>query len=274
MKKPNCLFIGGSRVGSKWCHRIFQQYPTVFVPDIPDPFFFDRDEVYQKGIDWYFGLFKSAPDDKAVLIEFSHDYCYSKIAAKRIKEHLPDVKMILCIRNPIDRAYSHYNFLRMTGKTTLEFKDCLNENPVLIDHSRYAEGLSAYYALFPREQIKIFLYDELGRNPIRYVQDICDFLGIPFIEDIDYQTRFNVSSEGKSIWIARLTGFIADTLRKIGMVNLLGKLKQQKCLFDLFYQPVKKDIPLDVKKHLLNIFEDDIAELERLTSIDLSHWRL
>src|SRR5262245_50096316 len=99
--RPNFLFIGADRCGSKSLHNIFRQHPECYVPPIADPLFFDKN--YERGMDWYLDLFADAPAAARAIGEFSHDYIHSLEAAQRIAADLPNVKLLATLRHPIER---------------------------------------------------------------------------------------------------------------------------------------------------------------------------
>ena len=117
--EPNFLYIGPDKSGSTWMYNILSQHPECYVPTIKDIYFFDQ--FYYKGIDWYLSFFKDASHNYKAVGELSHDYLYSKKAAERIFFHYPKVKLITCLRNPIDRTFSNYLFLIRNGITKLSF---------------------------------------------------------------------------------------------------------------------------------------------------------
>jgi len=115
MNKPDFLYIGPDKSGSTWLYSILNAHPQCFVPVLKDIYFFDR--YYDKGWNWYSAFFEQTPKNVNVRGELSHDYLFSKLAAERIKSDLPSIKLLSILRNPVDRAYSHYLYLLTTGIT-------------------------------------------------------------------------------------------------------------------------------------------------------------
>jgi hypothetical protein len=260
MKEPNFLYIGGSRTASKWLHKILL------------PYFFDK--YYYKGWEFYMALFKRVAGEMAIG-ELSHDYLYSREAAERIKKHLPGVKLIVCIRNPIDRTCSDYCFNLMTGRLAPPFDNAVRLQPKIVEHSYYLDYLKYYFSLFGRENIKVLKYDHLCEDPKGYVRSITDFLGVPFIEGLDYETKFNTRSTNRSVFLGKLSGHVASLLRKYGLVEILGILKRNKLLFNILYRELdSKDklISDSMKTELRIIYKDEIHNLEKFLGWDLAEW--
>lgn len=161
--RPNFLFIGADRCGSKSLHNIFLQHRDCYVPPIADPYFFDKN--YHRGFDWYLSLFAQAPASAAAIGEFSHDYIHSTDAAKRIAAELPGVRLLATLRHPIDRAFSSYGAAHAAGVIRTSFEQALDDVPMLIGNSLYADKLDVYFDLFERERIKILFFRRSRSRP-------------------------------------------------------------------------------------------------------------
>lgn len=129
--RPNFLFIGADRCGSKSLHHIFRQHPDCFVPAIADPYFFDSN--YDRGMIWYLGLSADAAPTARAIGEFSHDYIHSVDAARAAD--LPSVKLLATLRHPIERSFSSYAAAASGGVITTDFERALKEVPMLIGNS-------------------------------------------------------------------------------------------------------------------------------------------
>ncbi|MGB8698832.1 MAG: sulfotransferase domain-containing protein, partial [Thermosynechococcaceae cyanobacterium] len=184
MPQPNFLFIGPDKTGSSWMYEIFRQHPQCYVSECKDIYFFDR--YYDRGLNWYFSHFRKANSDVIAIGELSHDYLFSPLAAKRIHVDLPNVKLISCLRNPIDRTFSHYLYLIRCGLTKLSFKEAIQTIPELIEHSLYYKHLSVYFSLFESSRIKILDFSDLQADSKVFAKEIFDYLNLSLLESIDY----------------------------------------------------------------------------------------
>lgn len=274
--RPNFLFIGADRCGSKTLHSIFRQHPDCFVPAIADPYFFDKN--YDRGIRWYYELFANASPAAQAIGEFSHDYIHSPEAAKRIAQHLPDAKLLVSLRHPIERTFSSYASARSAGVIRTSFEEALDEVPMLISNSMYADHLEAYLELFPREQLKILIFDDLQAKSRAFAEQAFDFLGLRKVDYIDYDERKSVLSKSRFPLSGTLSKVGANTLRRLGRVELLGRLKSNDRFRSLFYKPYssaeRPKMAAETRTMLGYLFAPQIDRLEQLVDRDLSHWRV
>jgi len=273
---PNFLFIGADRCGSKSLHNMFRQHPGCYVPPIADPYYFDKN--YDRGWDWYCKLFENAPASAKAIGEFSHDYIHSATAAERIAHDLPDVKLLATLRHPIDRTFSSYSGAYAAGVIRLPFEQALDEVPMLIDYSMYADKLETYFRLFGKKQIKVLLFDDLEADPKNFAWGAFGFLDLPLVEDIDFGRRMSPLSKSRFPGSGAASKQSANLLRKLGLVELLGKLKSNDFVRSLFYKPLaQSDRPQmepRIRDRLREIFEPQVARVEQMLERDLAAWRL
>jgi len=273
---PNFLFIGADRCGSKSLHNIFRQHPDTYVPAIADPYFFDKN--YDRGLDWYFNLFKDAPPSSTAIGEFSHDYIHSSDAAGRIARDLPGVKLMATLRHPIDRAFSSYGAAYSAGMIRSSFATALKEVPELIENSFYADKLECYFEHFDRSQVKVLFFDDLAADPVSFAKQAFDFLGLRFVTEIDYGRKMSPLSKPRLPFSGAVSKQAANLLRKLGWVNLLGKLKSSRAVRGIFYKPYtqqdKPDVDPQVREMLKDVFEPQIVRLEEMLGRDLASWRV
>ncbi len=273
--RPTFLFIGADRCGSKSLHNMFRQHPGCYVPPIADPYFFDKN--YDRGLDWYLKLFENAPATAQAIGEFSHDYIHSPEAAERIARDLPDVKLMATLRHPVDRTFSSYASAHSAGVIRVPFEQALQDVPMLIDNSLYADKLEAYFEHFGRDRIKVLFFDDLANDPAEFGKQAFQFLGLPFVEEIDYGRRMSQLSESRIPFSGAVSKQAANLLRRLGWVELLGKLKSNHFVRSLFYKPYssesKPQVEPHVRKMLGEVFEPQIERLEKMLGRDLSAWR-
>lgn len=274
--RPNFLFIGADRCGSKSLHNFFRQHPDCYVPPIADPLFFDVN--YERGMDWYLDLFAAAPKSARAIGEFSHDYIHSAPAAERIAAHFPDIKLLATLRHPIDRAFSSYASAHSAGVIRTSFEQAVKEEPFLVGRSMYADKLKVYYNFFPPEQLKVLFFDDLEADPRAFAGQAFEFLDLPLIDEIDYGKRMSVLSRSRFPLSGPLSKAGALSLRKLGWVNLLGTLKSNARFRALFYKPYtasdKPQVTPETRKRLSEIFAPQIDALETMLGRDLSAWRV
>lgn len=273
--RPNFLFIGADRCGSKSLHQIFRQHPECYVPSLADPYFFDRH--YDRGMEWYLGLFAAASPTAKAIGEFSHDYLQSPEAAARIAAELPEVKLLATLRHPIDRLFSSYASAVSAGVVSTPLEQAIEEVPWFISHSLYADRLQVFYDLFPRERLNVLFFDDLQADPRSFADQAFRHVGLQAIDGIDYDSRYSQLSKSRWPLAGKLTKIGANSLRRLGWVNLLGHLKSNAVFRSLFYKPMTADerpsINPETRKRLSEIFAPQIDRLEVMLGRDFTSWR-
>ena len=235
---PNFLYIGAEKAGSSWIYEILREHPQVYVPAAKDIQFFDKN--FEKGIEWYLSLFQPGLGRKAIG-EISHDYFLAEKTSELIKEYLPDVRLICCLREPVDRTLSSYLFYRTTvlnKKTTFE-EFAFTER--ILSLSDYYYNLLPFYGRFPRENILLLFFDDLKHNPRRFAHRIYEFLQIDpdFHPKVLYR-KILPASEPRSSWLAHLAYQVGLLLRKFSLVNVVGNVKRTGIFRTLLYKELEK----------------------------------
>lgn len=274
-REPTFLYIGGDRCGSKSLHGIFQQHPDCYVPPIADPYFFDKH--YDRGLDWYYSLFRDAPADAKAIGEFSHDYLHSPDAAQRIARDLPDVKLLVTLRHPIERTFSSYVGAFSAGATRLPLDEALRTDPMFIGNSLYADKLETYFSVFPANRILVQFFDDLEEDTEAFATRAFEFVGLAPCPSIDYGTRLSKLSTPRFPLAGALSRQAANALRRLGWVNLLGRLKNHPWVRPIFYRPFAQEerpsMPPETRAFLQQTFAPQIDRLEAMLHRDLSAWR-
>ena len=268
---PDFLFIGPDKAGSTWLDRAFRAHPDVFLPRAKELFFFDR--FFDKGIDWYSNHFSTARVDQ-IAGEISHDYLFSDLACDRIASVVPNVRLIVCLREPVQRAYSAYLYMVKQGRTNASFDVAMHEIEELTDHGRYSSHLSRYLARFGRSQLHIAVFDELVRDSSAFFDKICQFLCVP-------QIQLAESLRGKSLPASRsripaLTRTLrrsAWAIRRLGIPGIISIAKSSPYLNRLLFQEYSSDSKPNMSPHEFercrSIFAAEVAQLDDLLGTSL-----
>ena len=274
---PNFIFIGPDKSGSTWIYEALKAHPEVFVPTAKDLYFFDKN--FDKGVGWYEGFFEGAEGRKAVG-ELSHDYLFSKDACRRIKEVIPDVKLITCLRDPAERAFSHYLFCIRQGLTNSDFLTASEkEYPVILEHSYYYEPLKRYIETFGRKNVLVLRFEEIKSDPVSFISRIYAFIGVdPGFRPVEVLNRKVLPAGRPRVrLLAYLAKQAAYLLRYAGMPGLLGAIKRSELIQKALYVPYasgERPEPNEREKAFLKeCYLADIMALERLLGEDFSNWR-
>jgi hypothetical protein len=271
--KPNFLFIGPDKTGSSWMYEILRQHPNCYVPLCKDIYFFDRH--YERGLDWYFELFQEANKTHTAIGELSHNYLFSPAAAIRILKDLPDVKLIMCLRHPVERIFSHYLYMIRSGRTQSSFEHALGNYPELLNNSLYYRHLKEYFQRFSRDKIKILFFQDLKLDSTQFAKHLFEFIDLPFVPELPYEKVVLATSLPRNFALAFLAKQGASVARDWGLVNLVGTIKRS-ALTKVLYKPLTPQerpvIAADTVAELLEIFRDDTLALQNLLETDLSDW--
>jgi hypothetical protein len=185
---PTFLIIGAMRSGTTSLTRYLRSNPDVFMAQPKELHFFDFN--YDEGVDWYRDQFATAGTEPAVG-EATPNYLYIAEAMPRIATLLPHARLVAILRNPVDRAYSHYWHNRAVGREELSFEDALGSEPdriasedpharaywSYVDRGRYVHQLRRVCKLFPREALQVLLFDDLRDAPEETYRAMCRFIG-------------------------------------------------------------------------------------------------
>ena len=193
---PNFLIAGGVATGTSFLSSALASHPNIFLPKIhrPEPNFFHYSWKFSQGLEWYQRtLFQEVGEEKAVG-ERSSLLLTSNAAAGRIKEYLPEIKLIFCLRNPIERAWANYRFTVLEGLEPLPFNEALEQESermstaegkwieiqphAYLTRSCYSTHIREYVKLFQRENILFIKSEDLGKNPHQNLERVCEFLGV------------------------------------------------------------------------------------------------
>ena len=179
---PNFLIAGGVATGTSFLSSTLARHPNIFLPKIhrPEPNFFHYSWKFSQGVEWYQRtLFQEVGKEKAVG-ERSSLLLTSNVAAGRIKEYLPKIKLIFCLRNPIERAWANYRFTVLEGLEPLPFNEALEQERkrmstaegkwieiqphAYLTRSHYSTHIQEYIKLFQRENILFIKSEDLGKK--------------------------------------------------------------------------------------------------------------
>lgn len=176
--KIDFLGIGAQKCASTWVHRVLSDHPEVAVYPGKEIDFFSY--FYNFGYEWYEKHLGNVSAAKAIG-DISASYFSDIAAPDRVFRYNPDMRIVLSLRDPIERAYSnHLNEVKLghvTGQN-LEFESGLENNPMYLMQSYYANQLARWLAVFPRNQILVIFQEDIRDAPFEQAQNLYRFLGV------------------------------------------------------------------------------------------------
>lgn len=271
---PDFLYIGPDKSGSSWLFKMLETHPECFVPACKDIYYFDK--YYHRGKGWYESFFKTTENNIKIKGEISHGYLFDRVAAERIYENYPNIKLITTLRNPVERSISHYFYLKSSGLIRTPILEAIKERPGIIKSSLYSEHVKNYLNIFGPDALKINYFDDLVCNPKEFAFDTFDFLGISCLEEINYSQRVREARKPKNYFLSKILKVAAMRARDLGFTNIVGRIKNSD-IVGVLYSPLsskdKSQIDDEVRLELFKYFEADIVCLEELLGKNLSHWK-
>ncbi len=311
-KKPNFFLVGTVKGGTTALHRYLTSHPQVYVSPIKEVNYFSKDAIhpehfsadYRHDIDidiekylcgdrkhpvhiahvtdeiTYHKLFDDVNDEIAVG-EMSLSYLLYDGVAEKIKSYNGDAKILMMLRNPVERAFSQYimnlkqgkiladNFLEEIKKDAKAAPAGWGANHQYLYIGKYYKQVKNYLEVFPRDQVKILLYDDYIAAPEEILREMFTFLGVSIDVEIDSSQKYN---EGGISRFSRLNYFL-------NQMGLIQKAKQilpyawRGFFKDIFY--TQKNMPKLEKQDrdwLIAYYRDDILALQDLIHKDLSAW--
>jgi hypothetical protein len=288
---PTFIVIGAAKAGTTALYWYLAEHPAVFMSRVKETNYFaygvdaaghllygdpDVHKFPVKTLAEYQALFAEAGSAQAVG-EVSPIYLECPQAAGRIRALLPDVRLVCCLRHPVERAYSDYlMYLWRRGRRFEPARDLTPDavwarpDSRWMDVSRYAGQLARYYETFPREQIHVFLFDDLRRSTVGAVQTVYRFLAIDpsFVPDLE--TAHNVGGVPAS---RTLESFLTNRSLRAVVEPWIPK-RAADWVRRIRTSNMRKAPPLppELRKALTSRLRDDIVKTSGLIGRSLDHW--
>ena len=262
---PTFAYIGTSKAGSTWLFNALAGHPEVHLASNKGLYYFDQH--FDEGRQWYLDHFRGAGDRPAVG-EISHSYLSSPQAPARIAELNPDMRLLVCLREPVDRAFSDYLDLVKNGQFDGPFSAALDQYPRLLDRGRYATHLQRYLDLFPRQQLHVSLFDDLRTDPQAYADEVFAFLGIQRLElpPADLKSRMPAGTP-RSTAVATAAKTMSKVAKRTGLRRLRSRVKRSVLVRQALYRPYKDDRPTVDPALAAELRLDFVDEVRRLDAM-------
>jgi hypothetical protein len=217
----------------------------------------------------YLALFEDAAD-KLAIGEASPLYFESPVAAERIRRTLPGAKLIVILRNPVERAFSDYMMGLRSGQGTWVIEEAFRENGHMVQVGFYYEKLKRYFDSFAREQIKVYLYDDLKTAPLSTIKSMFCDIGVDPSFEPNTSLRYNVGGAPKN---RTLNAILVNAARNRVLKNVAPQF-----VVSYFRGIWKKNLsnevglPEDLRRKLTDLYNQDILQTQDLIKKDLTHW--
>ena len=313
-KTPNFFVVGAAKAGTSSLENYLRKHPEIYISPIKEPHFFSEDinptdfrsnfrkrsslnikkylsnyplppkhVAYIEDLPIYLELFREVKNEKAIG-ELSTGYLYSKCAAEKIYKFNPDAKIIILLRQPVFRAFSHYlmnirdmwdyqrDFINSVECDLTHVNKGWGKSHLYVELGLYFEQVSRYLKRFPESQVKISLYDDLEEDPVKFMEELFEFLEVDSSK-LSLQDFFIKHNSSKLPLIKILSWYLPvfDVLREYIFIFMPYKVKAQikKIIFS------SKEVPnlrKDEFEQVMKYFSEDIQKLSVLIKRDLQSW--
>ena len=251
LERLDFLIPGAQKSGTTALRYFLSKHPQTVLPDRQELHFFDDEEIFSRPVDYEL-LHSHFRRRRRRLLpvrlgpiagEVTPSYLYWKPAIERIHAYNPRIKLVILLRNPIDRAFAHWNMQRFKGREPLDFLDALKEEPrriaqplsiesrrfAYVDRGFYSAQLERVFKLFPRGQVKIIKFEDFRDRKQEILDSIFDFLGVKRLR--------------------------------------VGRDKDRNVV------PYERGMTAEERKYLAAVFAAEIAKVEQMLGWNLADWK-
>lgn len=297
MRWPNFLIVGAARCGTTSLHEHLAAHKDIFMPLQKEPSFFcfagtqpefkDSKHRYITSQDEYLALFQNRAE--MIVGESSTPYLYFyDTTISNIKKFVPDykdMKILIVLRDPAERAYSQYMHNRRDLREPLTFAEAIDSEQQRMsdnwhfdffytDKGFYYKQVKAYMESFIN--VKVMFFDDLEQQPNRFVNEVLQFLDADSEALKKELQQRNQSGEMKVKWFKKIISNrknpVLNFFRKLMSRETKKKLRMQVKNLLLKYNLKKVEMDADVRKKLVELYKEDIMQLEKLIGVNLKPW--
>ena len=304
---PDFLIIGAAKSGTTSLYFYLRQHPNIYMPpDVKEPGFLcfsgwpvpasnpaepypDMWRLVVTDREAYGALFAPARQHQ-IIGEATPEYLYlwertiSSVRALYGSDH-PGPKFVAVLRNPVDRLWSHYWMCRRDRYEGIPLDEAINPAVIrrrleagwhpqydYLGYGLYARAIDAYQREFGKDRLKVFLFEDLKRDPGKVCTEVFSFLGVDAGVQADTSTVYNASGGLKYEWLHdRLfcrPSWLKDLVRRVLPYERLQVIKARI----MAWNSEKLMMPEALRSRLLAVYRDDILALEKVLNRDLSIW--
>jgi len=278
MTRPTIIGIGAQKCASSWLHAALGIHPEIGVSDPKEVDFFSY--YFDRGYRWYEGHFAGTPGRRAYF-EASPSYLHDPRAPERVRAYDPAMKILLLIRDPVERAYSNHLHELVKGHIPpgTPFAEGLANNPAYVEQGLYARHLSRWLDAFPKAQVMVLLAEDMAADAAGIARAVYRFAGVR--DDIDSAVlaeRRNESDRARLPLLRKALRAGGDALRSAGLEEGLARAKRTPAVAWLLRAnsvDIRDEIPpmdAESEARLTAAFAEDLQHLPGLLGRDSLPW--
>ncbi len=287
---PDIYIIGAQKYGTTTLYDWLSQHPQIYGhPLAKDYPYFSNDNSFHGGTDQFYSFVKNIPDN-CLSLGGDANAMYSISAIERMQRIIPSAKLIAILRNPIDRAYSAYMHAIERAMETRDFEEAINDelcgfyyDPLdrlrrdYLQHGLYAKQIKNLLHYFPKDQIKIIIFEELREKPHNILKNVFKFIGV----NNDFIPNMIIHNETqggyRSKWLARLTyahqstQTIRNVIKTLVPFHIRTTFRKKLIAFNRV-KAVKPSFPANLRPILQEYYSNEITTLECLLNKEIIAW--
>jgi hypothetical protein len=278
--KPTFIGIGAQKCASSWLYDILADHPEAALSEKKELDFFSYH--YENGYAWYEQQFPAKPGAK-IAGEISPSYFNEASVPERAKLYSPGLRILLSLRDPVERALSQHRHLVRIGTVIgpdYRFETALDDNPSYIEQGRYATHLARWLANFPESQVHVVLMDDIKKNPMETARKVYAFLGVsPDHRSAALHEKSNPSYVVRSRVMDATIRRLRKTTRQLGLGGIwqaLGDSGLRRLYRGMNRKPSEAVVPpvsTEATQRLRELFREEVGTLEQMLGRDLESWR-
>ena len=297
-RKANLFIVGAPKCGTTALNTYLNEHPQVFMSPKKEIHFFATDlPGYRecKTEDEYSLFFENASDKHKIIGDASVYYLYSQTAIENIYKYNRDGKLIVMLRNPAEMVYSlHSQMIWSANEDVLDFEEAWNlsvkrkkginlpkhytdEKILFYDEiAKYGDQLERLYKVFPKENVKVIVFDDFKRNIKEVYQDVLSFLSLP-AENRETFEKINENALPISIWFnqlmidqPRLIRRFKEGIKSLFGIKDFGVTRRIKIINSKNVE--RKQLKPEMTEKIIQNYKNDIKKLSLIINHDLSHW--
>lgn len=289
LRQIELMIVGAQKAGTSSLHQYLAQHSGIRTHAQREITYFINDDEFKRGYEKAFERYFSPQyTDQKTILGKSVGIMYLPVAIERLYAHNASVQLVVCLRNPIQRAYSAFWYARRMGWEYLEsFDEALEadldrfgddwikrRNCSYLERSRYAEHLKKIYQIFPGEQVQVLLTEDMKADAHGVCNQIFAKAGLPALDRMDVERKHNAVANARSPFFAQLLSrrsFFKTAARRLLPDTVTDQVKSKIRRFneEEFTHP---PLSLDTFNRLTRYFQPYNQELGTLLGRDLTHW--
>ncbi len=281
MRLPDFIGIGTPRCGTTYLSHLLNQHSDIyFAPYYKEIHYFDNN--YHRGLKWYSTFYNNTTNHKSCG-DFTPSYMFQEKVISLIKEFNPRVKLIVCVRDPVNRAFSHYMQRNRYQNGKNNFDETIRHNHQdILGYGQYGYQLNQVLKHFSKDQIKIIVFEELIEKPQKILSELFEFLNLnnfiinsnetpknymkEFHFKIIQHTIRGIRSMGRRYYYFRILLYYLFPGHRL--IQKLKKINMKKVVKN------REKMSLETQQYLIEYYTEDKKLLEKILGKSISNWQI